>query len=908
MVYPQTPLDILIELFISGAWTNITSDVYKRDGIHISRGRADEGARVDPGKCTLTLNNRSGKYSPKNPMSPLYGQIGRNTPVRVSVRTGSPYLDVTGNVADFASTPDTAALDITGDLDLRIEAEADWYATGAQVLIGKWEPTGNQKAYMLRLENGNIVLHHSTDGFTGAFFPRALPALPRRAALRATLDIDNGAGAREVRYYWAPSIAGPWTEIGDPQTFAPTTATFSSTAPLKVAPNDLAVTVPRYPFAGKAYKAEVRNGINGTVVANPDFTAQTVGAGSFSDGAGRTWSMNGAAAITNRRTRFVGEISSWPARWDVSGKDVYTPVEAAGILRRLGQGASPLQSTLRRRIPSGSPLAYWPMEDGKVATQAYSPIDGVQPLKISGFDMAAGDSLPGSSALPAVKGGAKLFGRVPAPPAGTTQWHTEFAFFCQAGPTIARTVLQWQGTGTVKRWQILLVTNGSQVFGYDGDNNVVTSSVLDLTGLGFFNAWTRWQLYAVQNGSNVDWTLRLITIGGGSAAVTTSFAGNVGRITAVSGPATYSSDLDGLLFGHLGVFATANTTIYNSADTGFSGDTAGARMNRLSTEEGIPLSVNGVVTATEPMGAQRLDTVLNLLEDAADTDHGILYERRSSIGLKYRDRASLYNQTPALALDYNVSGHVAPPLEPVDDDQDVTNDVTVSRVGGSSARATLDAGPLSTLSPPSGVGRYDESVTLNLHDDDQAAQHAGWLLHLGTWDETRYPVLRVDLAAAPSLIEAATTLDLGDRVTVAHPPAWLPPDLIDLIAQGYTETLGHPIDWTLEFNCTPAGPWNVGYAEDDVYGWADTDGTVLAAAATSTATTLSVNVTDGPRWTHESDFVVRVGGEVMTVTAVTGAVGDTFTRLATSSWGTADTGETWTLIGGSTSDFSVQGA
>lgn len=903
MAFPQTPLDVLIELFISGAWTNITADVYRRDGIHITRGRADEGQRVDPGKCTLTLNNRSGKYSPKNPMSPLYGQIGRNTPVRVSVRTGSPYLDVTGNVADFASTPDTAALDITGDLDLRIEAEADWYATGAQVLIGKWEPTGNQKAYMLRLENGSLVLHHSTDGFTGGFFGRTLPALPRRAALRATLDIDNGAGGRTARFYWAKSMAGPWTEFADPVTIAGTTATFASTAPLKVAPNDLAVTVPRYPFAGKAYKAEVRNGIDGTVVANPDFTVQTVGAASFSDGAGRTWSMNGAAAITNRRTRFVGEISAWPPRWDVSGKDVYTPVEAAGILRRLGQGVKPLASTLRRRIPSYSPRAYWPFEEDRDATQAYSPVPLARPATTQGFTFASDDSLPGSSALPSI-GATASFVAVMPPSVSTGTWQMELVYYLQTLPASTTTMFEIRSTGTARRVRVRVDTAQVRLEGFDDDDNsLFTNAVVPLQ---FTGAWNRLQIKAVPSGGNVDYTVRWIIIGGTGYSTTSTIAGSAGRVSQIR--STFGAGLDGLKFGHLAVFASETDTPFNSADQGFAGETAGTRMQRLSAEEAIPLTVYGLVSATEQMGAQRPDTVLNLIEDAADTDHGILYERRETIALQYRDRGSLYNQTPGLALDYAISGHVAPPLEPVDDDQDVSNDVTVTRVGGSSARAVLDAGPLSTQAPPNGVGVYDESTTLNLYNDDQPAQHAGWRLYLGTADEPRYPVLNLDLAAAPSLIDAVVQLESGDRITIANPPAWLPPGPIDLLMQGYSETLGHPNDWDLQLNCTPAGPWNVGHAEDDVYGWADTDGTALATAATSTATTLTVNVTDGPRWTHEADFPVRVGGEVMTVTDVTGAVHDRFTRLATSSWGTADTGETWTLTGGSTSDYSVQGA
>lgn len=882
MAFPQTPLDVRIDLQINGIWTDITSDVYTTEKITITRGQADEGARPDPGKCALTLNNRSGKYSPRNPLSPYYQLIGRNTPLRVSVMTGSPFLDLPGTSAGSASTPDAAALDITGDIDIRMDALlTNWLNASdglkTTILAGKLGSPSSNKSWFLGVRSNRLYFEWSADGTSviGAT-STAQPVIPAngRLSVRVTLDVDNGAAGRTITFYTAPSgTSGPWTQLGSPVVQSGVTSIFNSTAAVQVGVVPAVMTY----GAGRVHALEIRNGIGGSVVANPNFTAQALGASSFTDGAGRTWTVNSPAAISNRRIRFVGEVSSWPSRWDVSGKDVSVPIEAAGVLRRYGQGAKALDSTLRRRIPSGSPLAYWPMEEGKSTTQAYSPIPGVKPLKATGFDWAAGDSLAGSEALPAVRGGAALSGIVPAPSGSPTTWHTEFVYFLQAGPATARTVLQWQGTGTVKRWQLMLKTNEADIYGYGIDDTVVTSSLLDMTGLGIFNAWTRWQLYAVQNGSNVNWTVGFIPIGGLGSEVTTSYAGTVGRITAVTGADNYSSDLDGLLLGHIGAFTTANTTIYNSADIAFTGETAGARMGRLAGEENKPITVLGGTTTQEQVGPQKRATFLDLIEQAADVDGGILYERREVIGLAYRDRVSLYNQTVALALDYTTSGHVAPPLEPIDDDQKVRNDVTVTRDGGSSERVTLDTGALSTQAPPDGVGVYDEQVTLNLYDDDQPAQHAAWRLHLGTVDEARYPVLNIDLAAAPSLIDAVTLLESGDRAQISNLPAWLPPGPADLLMQGYQEVIGHPVDWNLQLNCTPAAPWTIGVVGDPVLGRSDTAGSELASPATSTATSLSVATTSGPRWItsaaypSEFPFTVRVGGEVMTVTAISGA-------------------------------------
>jgi hypothetical protein len=82
---------------VTGAGHDITSDVYTRDPIVVTRGRPDESSQVPPSRCTLTIDNRTGKYSPRNPSSTLYGLIGRNTPIRVSVTS----LPVTGGLYRF---------------------------------------------------------------------------------------------------------------------------------------------------------------------------------------------------------------------------------------------------------------------------------------------------------------------------------------------------------------------------------------------------------------------------------------------------------------------------------------------------------------------------------------------------------------------------------------------------------------------------------------------------------------------------------------------------------------------------------------------------------------------------------------------------------------------------------------
>ncbi|WP_228995433.1 hypothetical protein, partial [Streptomyces sp. DH8] len=85
------------------------------------------------------------------------------------------------------------------------------------------------------LESGRLALYWSTTGANSFLARHFLPEIPRRAALRFTLDTDNGAGGFTARFYWARSMDGPWTPVGDPILSTPATTIYAGTAPLEIA-------------------------------------------------------------------------------------------------------------------------------------------------------------------------------------------------------------------------------------------------------------------------------------------------------------------------------------------------------------------------------------------------------------------------------------------------------------------------------------------------------------------------------------------------------------------------------------------------------------------------------------------------------------------------------------------------
>lgn len=923
MAFPEDPLGTKTEFQIDGTWTDTTAYAQLGDIITHSRGRSGEGAAADAASCSLTLRSPDGLFSPRNPRSPYYQLIGRNTPMRVSVQGGITHLRLPGGTTR-ATTPDTAALDITGDIDIRVEAAlSDWYTTTETEICGKWAG-GSQSSWMLTVTGGGLLrLFWSATGsasLSALSTAEVTPPASGRLAVRVTLDVNNGAAGRTATFYTATSIAGTWTQLGDPVVQSGTTSIFNSTASLDLgAVASVAFADP----AGRYFAAEVRNGIGGTVVANPDFTAQTSGTTTFADSAGRTWSLVGGAEITNRRMRFVGEYSDWPARWSSGGHLIRVEGEGAGVLRRLNQGKKVLQSTLRRRIPSDTTLiAYWPMEDDSEATQAYSPIPGVKPMKLTNFTMASDDSLGGSMALPVVQPSAVLNATVPPPASGTGPWQVELLNYIPVAPVATTVLYEIVCTGTGNRYRVRVGTNlvQLQVVDVDGTELLLTSTTAG-TNPNFFTSWNRVRVFARQNGSNIDVDLAwLNTTNGVGHFQTGSFAGTIGRVTTVR--SSFGTGLDGTAIGHLSVFQATDTRIMDGSDDGFNAETAAARFRRLGGEESLPITVVGIPGDTALMGPQRPATLLEQLEQCAAADGGILVEDREQLGLRYRTRASLYNQEPALTLAYTDRGLA--PLEPPVEADDVRNDITVERVGGSSGRAEVTDGPLSVQDPPDGIGRYDESITLNLSSDDQAEPMAWWLAHTKTWDEARYPRITIRLHRVPSLIDTVLDLAEGDLIRITDLPDHLPPGPIDLLVQGYTERVGVRT-WEIDLVCAPAGPYQVGAVSDTTAGRVDAnpDGTTLTAAAAAADTALTVHTpatgvmgpapwitSSGPSPTYSAELPIPVliAGELLSATAIRPWAYDVFTRsVAAGSWGTATDGQAWTLAGGSTSERSVNG-
>lgn len=880
MTFPTTILERVVQAFIDGAWVDISSYVYHRDGILITRGGGSEQSTTQPVKCDLSLDDRDERFSPRNPDGPYFGLIGRNLLLSTSVRLGERFLLLGGSVANYLTTPDSTGTSVTGDIDVRADVTlVSWRKlTG---LAGKYS-AGQQSWYLRVSASGKLNLGWSTDG-TNDFQASSTVPIPwpqaNRATVRATLDVNNGAGGYTVTFYYSTTrgVAGPWTQLGDPVvTTAGTTSIFNSTTATTFGALQAGST---QIGEGRLHGGEVRSGIGGTVVASPTLAAQTAGASSFSDGT-NTWTVAGTgASITNFRTEFVGEIPDLSVKRERSGNDVWVPVSASGITRRLGQGQSPVQSTLRRAIPAiGSALrAYWPLEDGANASFGAAGIPGVGPMRYGAApEFASSDVFVGSAPLPLMQT-ARLRGIVPG---YTSTGVVQARFVMQipaAGAANGAILCRLNTGGTLAQWDLIYTTGGNLTL------TAYNSSGTSIGSLGPVAYAVDGELLFVsielsQSGGNVSATVSTVAAGesvGGTSS--TSIAGTVTTCRVVT------LNANGLLtdttMGHVTV-ENAITTLFALGRplAGWAGETAGRRVERLCSEAGITFLARGDLDDSAAMGPQGRATLLALMRECEATDGGILSEPRDRLGITYRPLSAAYSPGVALTLDGGGgSGGDLSDYDTTDDDQLTRNDITASRSGGSSYRVVDTDGPLGTDT----VGTYDDAPTVNVERDEDLPDQASWRLNLGTIDETRFPLVEVELGRAALVADTATTTavldaDLGDGLDLTDPPATLPrTDVREVIVSRVVALGSHT--YTARWVCQPAAGFDVAiydYEHPDEPSRYSTEGsTVNGAHADPADTTISVATPVGSVWGHgDGDFTIRIPetGERMLVTGITG--------------------------------------
>jgi len=218
----------------------------------------------------------------------------------------------------YASAPDSAALSITGDIDIRVKVALFSWVDGSRIvdgggvttriLLSKYNTSGNQRSYYFgHTSNGSVIFVTSNNGSSDTTTTRATETVDLARYdtkwLRVTMDVNDGAGNRIVKFYTSDD-GSSWTQLGSTITTSGTTTIFDSTASLNISNTNNGTGDARQAIEGTVYRAIIQNGYDGagTTVFDADFETATAGAASFTE------SSSNAATVTinNASTNVFG--------------------------------------------------------------------------------------------------------------------------------------------------------------------------------------------------------------------------------------------------------------------------------------------------------------------------------------------------------------------------------------------------------------------------------------------------------------------------------------------------------------------------------------------------------------------------------------------------------------------------
>ena len=201
-----------------------------------------------------------------------------------------------GTTSNYFSTPSSTANQITGDIDLR------WCGTLASVtpaayyfLLNKSGGLGTYSYWIsVASTTGDMLFSYSTTGsdtlhnISTVSIPSAGIVANTKVWLRATRSSSTG----DINFYYSSNGVN-WTQLGTTVTSAPS-AIYASSSSVDIG---LQGSTNLYPLSGKTYRAQIYNGINGTLAVdfNPsDYTAGTV---FTSRNTKEVWTVSGSCKI-----------------------------------------------------------------------------------------------------------------------------------------------------------------------------------------------------------------------------------------------------------------------------------------------------------------------------------------------------------------------------------------------------------------------------------------------------------------------------------------------------------------------------------------------------------------------------------------------------------------------------------
>jgi len=207
-------------------------------------GFADDASAVTGGVSTLR-----------------YSSHGYQSHARAAV---DAYLFLDGTSGNYASTPDSAAASVTGDIDIVCRcALADWTPAATSAIVSKWHVSAKRSYEFAVVTSGSLRLRISTVGSDTVTVGSSTVATGFANGSTHWVRVTRESGSGSVKYYTSEDGID-WTQLGSTRTSTPS-GIFDS--PAAVCLGKLESGTPtNSDMAGRIYYAEIRPTIGGSGV------------------------------------------------------------------------------------------------------------------------------------------------------------------------------------------------------------------------------------------------------------------------------------------------------------------------------------------------------------------------------------------------------------------------------------------------------------------------------------------------------------------------------------------------------------------------------------------------------------------------------------------------------------------
>ena len=744
-------------------WRDVSPLVKGQPGVRITRGGGDRHDDVPAGRCTFTLDNRTGDYSDTSGMAP---SLFRKR-VRVSYRTPG----VAGNL---------------------LSAENASFEGGT---TGNWGVGYIGAPALVSIVSDAAGGSHGARSMKITFPTAAAGCGPQLAVTGLVVGRKYTAECR----IWTPT-GMPQVRFGDP--FG---ATGNADTATTMAWEQLTITwTAAASFVFLVVKSTVATTAGQYVRVDAVIVDEGATAGTFT------------TAAPPISYRFTGRIATNDLAFPALGL-AETALTATDESAWNGSSFSTLRSPIVEESLPDSPAGLWPLTGNDLGDVSGK---GAGPMTVSG----AGDALSNSGDGVTFAGGTWLkaalraavgtylspnvtLEAVASVDSGTVTEGTVATVSDAYGPKIALTVGA-DGKARARTWNVF--TPG-----------VWTASVISARAI---NDGTDHHLAATWTTGTGTLTLWVDGVSSGSAVSTAGTGGIEAFGTHVTaGGSAHSPTLTGRV-SHVAAFpaALSGARIAEHAAAvldGFAGESVADRIDRYNRWAGYPYPTITHIATTAVVGNYNTDgkSITDAINAVATVEDGLAYIAGSG-ALVIRGRSAFVNDPPAFTIagpGDGVANRVRNTLSYATNPRTFVNDVTGTMPGGITRRATDEASIAE-------YGRTTASVEGPFASDQDLAAVIEWRVNTESTPRPTADGLSVRLS---QLDDTATTallaLDLGDVIAWTGMPDQAPSTTDSAVVLGIEETYTHAdLLWTAT-TVSATSSVNVLVTDDPVRGLTD---------------------------------------------------------------------------------------